>query len=90
MSVFHPDPLALRLGNLLVNLVGQVTRFILHHVAKINLVAENGFDCGWRPEITVLTDIGLVPPHVVEDCGRWYIFCVQRGGDFAVAVPLAA
>lgn len=88
MGVFYPDPLVLRLGDLLVNLIGKVTRLVLHHMSEVNLVAKDGLDCGWRPKITVLADVGFALSHVVEGCRRRHILSIQRCGDFAVTVPL--
>ena len=84
----HPYPLALRLVHLLVDLVGHIAGLVLHHVADIDLVLEDGLHRLRLPVAALFADVGLALAQVVEAAGGRHLLRVQGRGDFAVAIPL--
>ena len=88
VGVLHPDPLALRLADLLVVFVGDRARLVLYHVAEIHLVAEDGFHRHIVPALRLAP--AVFPPfrHVVEGSGRGDFFGVEDQSDFSETVAL--
>ena len=89
MRPLHSYPLALRLVHLLVDLVGHIAGLVLHHVADIDLVLEDGLHRLRLPVAALFADVGLALAQVVEAAGGRHLLRVQGRGDFSVTAPLA-